>query len=133
MFIDLHLQAHQCLRLRNFSYAYSLYVGRYSHFAPDNVFIVLLVRFGNVWAVLLPQRHVFETRGWVRAAKAAHFINPGAFGLKEVSQSVGGMPKTIKIDPSFQHVVATIIASTASGGSSAVNNFAVQKANAFPI
>ncbi|KAF9519304.1 hypothetical protein BS47DRAFT_1370739 [Hydnum rufescens UP504] len=87
----------------------TIYIFKPTAVTVSGIFLMLILyTFGNVWAVLLPQRHIFEARGWVRAAKAAHFVNPGAFGLKE-------------------HVVATIIASTASGGSSAVNNFAVQK------
>ncbi|KAF9519299.1 hypothetical protein BS47DRAFT_1324590 [Hydnum rufescens UP504] len=84
-----------------------IYIFKPTVVTVSGIFLLLILyTLGNAWALLLPQRHVFEARGWRRLAKVAHFVNPGTFGLKE-------------------HVAATIIASTASGASSAVNNFAL--------
>ncbi|KAF8882526.1 oligopeptide transporter [Gymnopilus junonius] len=67
----------------------------------STVFLLLLIyTIGNAWAKFVPQRS--WTGGFF------HFINPGPFSLKE-------------------HVVASLVASTAAGGSTAVQNFAVQK------
>ncbi|KIM46930.1 hypothetical protein M413DRAFT_16493 [Hebeloma cylindrosporum] len=75
----------------------------------SSVFLLLIIyTIRNGWAKFLPRR------GWVvgtrfeRLAPVFHFINPGPFCLKE-------------------HVVASLVASTAAAGSSAVQNFAVPR------
>ncbi|KAF8230326.1 oligopeptide transporter [Tricholoma matsutake] len=75
----------------------------------STVFLLLVnYTFGNAWAKCLPRRTTVEGTPFEFLAPTLGFINPGAFKLKE-------------------HVVATLIASTASVGSSAVQNFAVQR------
>ncbi|KAL0960204.1 hypothetical protein HGRIS_011837 [Hohenbuehelia grisea] len=74
------------------------------------VFLLLVIyTFGNAWAFLLPrQEWVIGTR-FESLASIIHFINPGDLTLKE-------------------HVIATIIASTAANsGSTSVVNFAAQR------
>ncbi|KIJ51867.1 hypothetical protein M422DRAFT_244244 [Sphaerobolus stellatus SS14] len=90
-------------------------LGQIYIFKPINVtvspiFLLLLIfSIGKLWARILPRRSTFEGRPLLnRLAPIAEFINPGDFGLKE-------------------HVVATLVCTTAANGSSAVNNFAVQK------
>lgn len=74
------------------------------------IFLLLLIyTIGKAWARFLPTRETFEGRPILgKLAPIAGFINPGPFGLKE-------------------HAVATLLCTTAGNGSSAVNNFAVQK------
>ncbi|KAG9126508.1 hypothetical protein FRC07_003176 [Ceratobasidium sp. 392] len=74
----------------------------------SGIFLLLLVyTIGNAWAILLPRSETFESRiPWL--VPVIRFINPGPFGLKE-------------------HAVATLIATTAAYGSTAVNIFAVQR------
>ncbi|KAF8311038.1 oligopeptide transporter [Cantharellus anzutake] len=86
-----------------------IYIFKPTDIMVSGIFLMLIIyTFGNLWANLVPQAHLFEKRGWSRAARVFTFINPGPFGLKE-------------------HVTATIISSSASGTSTAVQNFAVQK------
>ncbi|KAL0960205.1 hypothetical protein HGRIS_011838 [Hohenbuehelia grisea] len=75
----------------------------------STVFLLLVIyTVGNAWAYVLPRRT------WVAGTRLEflsglfHFINPGPFTMKE-------------------HVVATLVASTAASGSSAVMIFAVQR------
>ncbi|KAF8814692.1 OPT superfamily oligopeptide transporter [Phlegmacium glaucopus] len=77
----------------------------------STVFLLLLIySVGNAWARFLPKRSwVLGTRLEL-LAPFLNFINPGPFSIKE-------------------HAVASLVASTASGGSSAVQNFAVQRAS----
>lgn len=91
--------------------------------------LIITTRFGNLWYRFLPKEEFFVHRGWARTSAVARFINPGPFRLKEVRNPSLSASFIIGTDHdrSFKHVVATIIASTAAGGSSAVNNFAVQK------
>ncbi|KAF8588166.1 OPT superfamily oligopeptide transporter [Ramaria rubella] len=74
------------------------------------IFLLLFVfTIGKAWARFLPGKKTFESHpklAWL--APIAHFINPGPFGLKE-------------------HVVATLLCTTASNASTAVSNFAVQR------
>ncbi|KAF5311075.1 hypothetical protein D9619_007886 [Psilocybe cf. subviscida] len=75
----------------------------------STVFLLLLIyTFGNFWARFLPKSNWVKGGRFERFAPLFHFINPGPFTLKE-------------------HVVASLVASTAAGGSSAVQNFAVQR------
>ncbi|KAF9446473.1 oligopeptide transporter [Macrolepiota fuliginosa MF-IS2] len=75
----------------------------------STVFLLLLIyTFGNVWAKFLPTRGKFVGTPFQFLAPIFGFINPGPFSLKE-------------------HVVASLVASTAAGGSTAVLNFAVQR------
>ncbi|KAF9460047.1 oligopeptide transporter [Collybia nuda] len=75
----------------------------------SSVFILLIIyTVGNAWAKFLPRA------SWVKGTQLEFltpvitFINPGEFTLKE-------------------HVVASLVATTAAGGSAAVQNFAVQR------
>ncbi|KAK0192884.1 peptide transporter MTD1 [Armillaria mellea] len=75
----------------------------------STVFLLLvLYSIGEAWAAFLPKRSWVEGTRLQSLAPVLEFINPGPFGLKE-------------------HVVATLIASTVANGSTAVNNFAVQR------
>ncbi|QRV86418.1 OPT oligopeptide transporter protein [Ceratobasidium sp. AG-Ba] len=74
----------------------------------SGIFLLLLVyTIGNAWAILVPRPETFEGRvPWL--VPIFRIVNPGPFGLKE-------------------HVVATLIATTAAYGSTSVNIFAVQR------
>ncbi|KAI8999139.1 oligopeptide transporter [Trametes punicea] len=75
----------------------------------STVFLLLLIySVGIAWAKYLPRAEWVEGTRLARLAPALRFINPGEFRIKE-------------------HVIASLVASTASGGSSAVMNFAVQR------
>ncbi|KAI0648419.1 oligopeptide transporter [Trametes meyenii] len=75
----------------------------------STVFLLLLIySVGLAWSKYLPRAEWVEGTRFARLAPVLHFINPGEFGLKE-------------------HVIAALVASTASGGSAAVMNFAVQR------
>ncbi|KAI0705191.1 oligopeptide transporter [Cytidiella melzeri] len=75
----------------------------------STVFLLLLIyTIGNAWAVILPRSSWVSGTRFARLGPVFNFINPGSFGLKE-------------------HVISTLVASTAAGGSSAVQNFAVQR------
>lgn len=75
----------------------------------STVFLLLLIyTAGNGWANLFPKRSWVEGTHFEKLGGILHFINPGPFSIKE-------------------HVVASLVASTAAGGSTAVQNFAVQK------
>ncbi|CAE6344031.1 Oligopeptide transporter 5 Short=AtOPT5 [Rhizoctonia solani AG-1 IB] len=74
----------------------------------SGIFLLLLVyTFGKAWEKLLPKPEYFENRA-PRLVPIFRVINPGPYGLKE-------------------HVVATLIATTAAYGATAVNIFAVQR------
>lgn len=90
----------------------------------STVFLLLLIySVGNAWAKFLPRRSPEKRIGFGRFI---HFINPGEFTLKEVILKL--TPNRNSFFEKFsQHAVASLVASTAAGGSSAVNNFAVQK------
>ncbi|KAI9508128.1 oligopeptide transporter [Russula earlei] len=88
---------------------YQIYIFKPFSSSVSSLFPLLVTyTFGVLWSVLLPSRsHVEGTRfEWL--GPTLHFINPGKFLLKE-------------------HVTATIIASSASWGSTSVLNFAVQR------
>ncbi|KAK7687874.1 hypothetical protein QCA50_009093 [Cerrena zonata] len=75
----------------------------------STVFLLLIIySFGILWAAVFPRASLVEGTRWSRLGPILKFINPGPFGLKE-------------------HVVASLVASTAAGGSAAVMNFAVQR------
>ncbi|KAI9059790.1 oligopeptide transporter [Trametes sanguinea] len=75
----------------------------------STVFLLLLIySCGIAWAKYFPSAKWVEGTRFARLAPILHFINPGEFRIKE-------------------HVIASLVASTAAGGSSAVMNFAVQR------
>ncbi|KAF9269597.1 oligopeptide transporter [Marasmius fiardii PR-910] len=75
----------------------------------STVFLLLVTyTFGEIMANFLPRRSTVEGSRLQFLGPVLHVINPGPFRLKE-------------------HVVATLIASTAAYGSDAVQNFAVQR------
>lgn len=64
-----------------------IYIFKPTDVSVSGIFLLLILyTFGNLWAKVLPTGAVFQARGWTRAAKVAHFINPGPFGLKEVCE-----------------------------------------------
>ncbi|KAF9010131.1 oligopeptide transporter [Cyathus striatus] len=75
----------------------------------STVFLLLIIySFGNGWAMFMPKRSWVTRTRYESFGRILHFINPGPFTIKE-------------------HVIASLVASTAAGGSSAVQNFAVQR------
>ncbi|KAF8635447.1 hypothetical protein AX15_000427 [Amanita polypyramis BW_CC] len=75
----------------------------------SSVFLLLLIyTFGVAWAKFLPRREWVVGTRLESLATVIHFFNPGDFSIKE-------------------HVVASLVASTAAYGSTAVLNFAVQR------
>ncbi|KAL1692785.1 peptide transporter MTD1 [Schizophyllum commune] len=75
----------------------------------STVFLLLLIYcIGNAWAVFLPKRSLVKGTRFERYGGIIEFINPGPFMIKE-------------------HVVSTLVASTAAYGATSVNNFAVQR------
>ncbi len=85
---------------------------------------------GTAWAAILPRATWVEGTRFARLAPILHFINPGDFHLKEVCHIFS---RSRQLLISLQHVVASLVASTAAGGSSAVMNFAVQRVSAYKI
>ncbi|KAG9100791.1 hypothetical protein FRC06_003729 [Ceratobasidium sp. 370] len=96
------------LTWRSFWVGTTIYIFKPTAVSVSGIFLLLLVyTIGNAWAILLPRPAAFESRiPWL--VPVFRVINPGPFGLKE-------------------HVVATVIATTAAYGSTAVNIFAVQR------
>ncbi|THH32472.1 hypothetical protein EUX98_g1722 [Antrodiella citrinella] len=75
----------------------------------STVFLLLLIyTVGVAWATFLPRSSTVQGGRFAKLGPVFDFINPGPFGLKE-------------------HAIASLVASTASGGSTAVMNFAVQR------
>ncbi|KAF5356761.1 hypothetical protein D9756_006727 [Leucocoprinus leucothites] len=75
----------------------------------STVFLLLLIySVGNAWAKFLPTKQKVVGTRFEFLGPALEFLNPGPFGLKE-------------------HVVASLVASTAAAQSTAVLNFAVQR------
>ncbi|KXN87769.1 Oligopeptide transporter 6 [Leucoagaricus sp. SymC.cos] len=73
------------------------------------VFLLLLTYcFGHAWAKFLPTRERFAGTRFGFLAPVFGFLNPGPWGLKE-------------------HVVASLVASTAALPNTAISNFAVQR------
>ncbi|TFK71695.1 oligopeptide transporter [Pluteus cervinus] len=86
-----------------------LYVFKPIQVGVSNVFLLLLVyTAGNIWAKVLPRRSLTDGTRFEWLSGLIHFINPGDFRMKE-------------------HVIASLVSSTAAAGSSAVQNFAVQR------
>ena len=93
----------------------------------STVFLLLIIyTTGNGWAKLFPRRSWVVGTRLERLAPVFHFINPGPFSLKEVRNFHKHLMERLKM-PTRQHVVASLVASTAAGGSTAVQNFAVQR------
>ncbi|KAH9985220.1 OPT oligopeptide transporter protein-domain-containing protein [Russula compacta] len=88
---------------------YQIYIFKPASDGISTVFLILIIySFGVFWSTFLPKRSLVEGTRYKWAGPALHFINPGKFRLKE-------------------HVVSTIVASTASYGSTSVMNFSVQR------
>ncbi|KAH9002452.1 oligopeptide transporter [Lactarius hatsudake] len=88
---------------------YQIYIFKPVQSGISTVFLLLVIySMGVFWSTFFPRRSwVNETRfEWL--GPTLHIINPGPFRLKE-------------------HVIATIVASSSSYGSTAVLNFAVQR------
>lgn len=92
----------------------------------STVFMLLLIyTVGVAWSVFLPRQSWVEGTRLEALGPVLHFVNPGPFQLKEVSISYSreySSDETV-----MKHVIASIVASTASYGSTAVMNFAVQR------
>ncbi|KAA1466657.1 OPT superfamily oligopeptide transporter [Dentipellis sp. KUC8613] len=88
---------------------YQIYIFKPVEETISTVFLLLIIyTFGVFWATFFPKRSWVEGTRFARLGPLFEFINHGEFKLKE-------------------HVVSSIIASTAAYGSSAVLNFAVQR------
>ncbi|KAI0273164.1 OPT oligopeptide transporter protein-domain-containing protein [Russula aff. rugulosa BPL654] len=88
---------------------YQIYIFKPVQISTSTVFLLLLIySLGTLWATFLPKRSRVEGTRFEWLGPALHFVNPGKFRLKE-------------------HVTASIIASSASWGSTSVLNFAVQR------
>ncbi|KZV65129.1 oligopeptide transporter [Peniophora sp. CONT] len=88
---------------------YQLYTFKPVETNISGVFALLIVyTLGQAWARFLPKRQWVEGTRYEHWGPYLHFLNPGPFGIKE-------------------HVCATVMASTAAWGSTAVLNFAVQR------
>lgn len=75
----------------------------------STIFLLLLsYSVGLAWAKFVPRRSSVEGTRFERLGPILDFFNPGEFKIKE-------------------HVIATLVASTASYGNTAVLNFAVQR------
>jgi len=97
--------------------------------AVSTVFLLLIIyTFGNAWAKCLPRRTLVEGTAFEILAPILDFVNPGAFTLKEVCR-ISCLRDRYMVNFGYlsKHVVASLIAATASVGSSAVLNFAVQR------
>jgi OPT family oligopeptide transporter len=88
---------------------YQIYLFKPVQMVVSSVFLLLIVyTSGQLWYKLMPRKSWVEGTRWERFGWILHIINPGKFTLKE-------------------HVVSTLIASTAAYGSASVANFAVQR------
>ncbi|RDX52925.1 oligopeptide transporter [Lentinus brumalis] len=86
-----------------------IYLFKPVQLSVSTVFLLLLIyTVGLAWAKYLPRKEWVEGTRFERLAGAIDFINPGEFRIKE-------------------HVVSSLVASTAAYGSTAVMNFAVQR------
>jgi hypothetical protein len=98
------------------------------------VFLLLLVyTFGNLWAILFPRRQWVHGTRFEWLGPVLHFINPGDFKLKEVCTSIVRQDFESTLKLFLKHVVASLVSTTAAGGSTAVQNFAVQRVNFFDV
>ncbi|KAF9525053.1 oligopeptide transporter [Crepidotus variabilis] len=88
---------------------YQIYMFKPVQMTVSSVFLLLLTyTAGNGWYAIFPKETLVQGTRFEKFAPVIRFVNPGPFGLKE-------------------HVVATLVSSTAAYGSSSVMNFAVQK------
>ncbi|TBU24794.1 oligopeptide transporter [Dichomitus squalens] len=88
---------------------YQIYLFKPVQVTVSTVFLLLIIwSVGIFWAKYFPKASWVEGTRFAWLAPTLRFINPGEFRIKE-------------------HVIASLVASTAAGGSSAVNNFAVQR------
>ncbi|KAI6040850.1 OPT oligopeptide transporter protein-domain-containing protein, partial [Pisolithus marmoratus] len=75
----------------------------------STVFLLLLIySWGLAWAKFIPRRSSVEGTRFEKLGPILEFLNPSEFKIKE-------------------HVIATLVASTAASGNTAVLNFAVQR------
>lgn len=92
----------------------------------STVFMLLLIyTVGVAWSTFLPRQSWVEGTRLEALGPVIHFVNPGPFQLKEVGIFLP--VKYLFDDAVIKHVIASIVASAASYGSSAVLNFAVQR------
>ncbi|KAI0306870.1 OPT oligopeptide transporter protein-domain-containing protein [Multifurca ochricompacta] len=88
---------------------YQIYVFKPVQAGISTVFLLLVIyTFGVLWSAFLPKRTWVQGTRYEWLAPTLHFINPGEFKIKE-------------------HVISSIVASSASYGSTSVLNFAVQR------
>ncbi|KAI9447706.1 oligopeptide transporter [Lactarius indigo] len=88
---------------------YQVYIFKPTQVGISTLFLLLVIYLlGKFWSTFFPRPSWVEGTRFERLGPTLHFINPGEFRLKE-------------------HVTATIVASSASLGSTAVLNFAVQR------
>lgn len=86
-----------------------IYIFKPVQASVSTVFLLLLsYSVGVAWSKVLPRREFVEGTRFSKFGPVIEFINPGEFRIKE-------------------HVIATLVASTASFGNTAVLNFAVQQ------
>ncbi|KAN0128570.1 OPT superfamily oligopeptide transporter [Lactarius tabidus] len=88
---------------------YQIYIYKPIAVGISAVFLLLVIySLGVFWSTFFPRRSWVKGTRYEWLGPTLHFINPGEFGLKE-------------------HVTASIVASSASWGSTAVLNFSVQR------
>ncbi|KAG5641164.1 hypothetical protein DXG03_005870 [Asterophora parasitica] len=106
-----------------------IYLFKPVQMSVSTVFLLLVIyTFGNAWATFLPRKSWVEGTRFHGLGPVFHFINPGDFTLKEVSMLHEHRCWCSGAYAFFnQHVVSSLMASTAAGGSTAVLNFAVQR------
>ena len=96
------------------------------------VFMLLLIyTVGVVWSIFLPRQSWVEGTRLKALGPVLHFVNPGPFQLKEVC--ISHSRECFSDHVVMKHVIASIVASTASYGSTAVLNFAVQRVGSSPL
>ncbi|KAH9972971.1 oligopeptide transporter [Lactifluus volemus] len=88
---------------------YQIYIFKPVQAPVSTVFLLLVIySIGLLWSTFLPNRSSVEGTRYQWLGPTLHIINPGKFKLKE-------------------HVISSIVASSASYGSTSVLNFAVQR------
>ena len=94
----------------------------------STVFLLLLIyTIGKGWAMYMPKASWVEGTRFSGLAPVLHFINPGEFRIKEVRIESSAPVWRPALIVYIQHVIASLVASTAAAGSTAVQNFAVQR------
>ncbi|KAH9042869.1 oligopeptide transporter [Lactarius hengduanensis] len=89
---------------------YQIYIFKPIQSGISTVFLLLVIySMGVFWSTFFPRRSWVEGTQFEWLGPTLHFINPGELGSRR------------------WHVIATIVASSASYGSTAVLNFAVQR------